>query len=145
MLVTRFALQAVLLSSSCFAQTTAPSLKDVDLPYFRYLFMGIANPNDDPAIARQRESALVVQFGLDAEQAQALHQAAVDYRRAIQQLQQESFRKVREAGGEASPALIVSLEKLVAQRDAITQQLAVRLIAQLGPDVAIRLRPGKHQ
>lgn len=133
----------LLMAAFCFAQSSPESRALPDVPYFRHIFMFIANPDDSPATRQSAEAALVTQLRLSEAQAKSLHDLAIEFTAGIAKLQQlakQNLEGVSADGAMTIPQQITAAN-LLARRDELTRGLAKRLLSVVGLDAARLLTP----
>src|SRR6266850_7771682 len=94
---------ALLISAVCYAQTAqAPATPD-EVKYLRFMLLNVASLDHDPKAVKAYEEALVMQFGLNAQESASIHVLGQTLKPTLARLRQSSHAIV--AGKSAlSPA-----------------------------------------
>src|SRR5947209_590703 len=77
----------LLICGGCFGQSQAPATAD-ELQYFRFMLMNVASLDHGSNAIKMYEDSLVKQFGLNPQEAAAIHGAAQSLNGLLIQLQQ---------------------------------------------------------
>lgn len=127
-----------LLSASGQQLPQPPATSD-EIDFFHYLLISIADPAIDPNMARQNETNMILQYGLNSQEAAALHAAGQQFASAM-----NNFRSKRRTilAGKAIPSAtdepaLVSVSTELEQGIANTTN---QLLNLLRPGKAVLLR-----
>jgi len=133
-----FTLGFTLLGSLLGQAPGTPVRSEID--YFRHVFMAIGNLEDPASDLQRREKAMVRQFGLNPVQAQALHAVAGEFRTGLAGIRTAATSVLVASRGTLTDADRGRLNELAADRGRLVERLAARLMKDLGPEAAERLR-----
>lgn len=135
---------SVLLSAfSCYGQTVQPAATPDELKYLRFLLMQIGSIDNHPTSRTAFEGNLVRQFGLNNQEAALIRAAGQELQALLLQLRPAVRAIVPDSTG-LSPAAKATLEALTAQREQKVELLANRILNQVRPQTAAKLRgPGR--
>jgi len=137
------ALVLTLLATALFGQGTQRPVTTDELDYLRFLLLNMGNIDRDPN-ATKSEYFLRKQFGLNDQEIIAIRAAGLELRTLLIQQRQTARALVPgRSGFSASDA--ATFRVLVAQREHRIEVLANRILNQVRPQVAERLRkPGRE-
>ncbi len=141
----RYICPAVLLISSvCFAQTSQPPATPDEMQYLRFLLLNVASLDHSPDAVKAFEDSLVKQFGLNAQESQAIHSTGQTLRPVLAQLRQSS-RAIVTGKALLAPADLAALADLDVQREQRIGILANQILNSVSAQTAARLRAPGHR
>lgn len=129
----------VLTAGSLLAQAPGVPTRS-ELDHFRQMFMNIANLDDSAADLQRREQTIIAQFRLNDAQAKALHAVGQEVRGMLVQIRTAALSAWAARGGNLSDADRARLNQMAADRDQAVLTLAKRLLTEIGPEAAERMR-----
>jgi hypothetical protein len=123
-------------------QSVPPASVD-EIKYLRFLLMKAGSIDHSADSVDRFERGIVKQFGLDNQEAAAIHAAGQEMKGVLNRLRQ-SAKAVTTGKPVLAPSDFASLSKLAVERDAALDALANRILASVRPATAARLRaPGQ--
>jgi hypothetical protein len=131
----------LLICSAALAQSQAPASAN-ELKYFRYLFRTLGSIDYSSSFIQNFESAVIAQFGLNAQEAAMLDSAGQSFRSVLASTRTSAI-SILSAKTSLTSADGAALAALKAQQDQMVQTLANQLLNSVRPQTAVRLRaPG---
>ena len=125
------------------SQPVQPSATTEELQFLRFMLMSVGSIDHDPDAVRGYKEALVKQFGLNPQESEVINTAGQELATALRQIRQASIA-IRTGRSSLTAADSAALAKLVEQREQKLQLLANRILNQVRPETAMRLRvPGR--
>jgi parvulin-like peptidyl-prolyl isomerase len=110
-----------------------------EIAFFHYLLTSIADPAIDPNMAKQNETNMILQYGLDDQEAAAFHAAGLQFASAMNDFRNK--RRVILAGKAIpSPTDEPSLAAASAALDQEITSITNRLLNSLRPGKAVLMR-----
>jgi hypothetical protein len=133
----------LLVAASMYGQGQPAATRD-ELEYLRFLLISVASIDHDPKAATTFENLLVRQFGLNSQESGAIHTAGLELKTLLTQSRQTARTIIPGPTG-LSVANSAVLTALSSQREQRIEVLANRILNQVRPQIAERLRkPGRE-
>jgi hypothetical protein len=128
----------------CYGQTAQPPATSEELKYLRFLLMQMGSAGHHPNAKAAFENNLIRQFGLNNQEAAVIRAAGQELQVVLQQLRPAVRAIVPDSTGRLSAWDKATLAALTAQREQKVEALANRILSQVRPQTASRLRlPGR--
>jgi hypothetical protein len=121
-----------------YAQSTQTAVTQDQLQYFRFMLMNLASLDHDQNSTNAFEASLVPTFGLNAQEAAAIHTAASSLHALLKQIRQSS-QAVIAGKTSLSAADLSALSNLATQRETLLATLANQIASSVRPQTAARL------
>jgi len=128
------------LAGTLLAQGGAGALTQDDIEYFRHILLSVTNLSENPNDLARKEQAYVGQFGFSQAEAKIFHAVAEEFRAGLLQLKNAATPIVAGKDWKISDADRARMNELAVQRDQLVVRLATRLLNDVGPAAAQRMR-----
>ena len=124
---------------ACYGQGSQSPVTADELEHLRFVLMSVGSIDHHAIAVNSYEDMLAKRFGLNSQESAVIHAAGQELNALLKQLHQSAFTIMPGRSG-LSQADKATFAALAAQREDKLVQLANRILSQVRPETAARLR-----